>query len=61
MELIFGRNINVFSNLRCHTKVDGVLAEIACLVGSEDLKLNLIEACWGSCLALEKAWFPRES
>jgi len=35
-----------------------VLAEVACLVGSEDPKLHFIKVFWRGCLPLEEAWFP---
>jgi len=40
---------------------EGVLAQVACLVSSEDLKLDLTEAGGKGCLALEKARFAGKS
>jgi hypothetical protein len=36
-----------------------ILAEIPCLVGSKDLKLNFLRSAFRErSLSLEKAWFP---
>gem|GEM_PF-998957 len=35
---------------------NNMLAEVACLVGSEDLKFHLIKACWRGCLSFKEAW-----
>jgi hypothetical protein len=32
-----------------------VLAEVACLVGSEDLKFHLIKTCWKRYLSFKEA------
>jgi len=50
-----GLQIKVDSFLPTHSKREGVVAEVACLVGSEDLKLDLTEAGGKGCLTLEKA------
>jgi hypothetical protein len=34
-----------------------MLTEIACLISSEDLKLNFIKARWRGCLPFKEAWF----
>jgi hypothetical protein len=42
--------------LRTNMIGNNMLAEVACLVGSEDLKFHLIKACWRGCLSFKEAW-----
>jgi hypothetical protein len=50
-----GLQIKVDSFLPTNSKREGVLAEVACPISSEDLKLDLTEAGGKGCLTLEKA------
>jgi hypothetical protein len=34
-----------------------MLAEVACLIGSKDLKFDLFRATWRGCLSFKEAWF----
>jgi len=56
-----GLQTKVDSFLPTHSKREGVVAEIARLVGSKDLKLDLTEAGGKGCLTFEKAQLAGKS
>lgn len=35
---------------------NSMVAKIAGLIGSKDLKFHLIKACWKGCLSFKEAW-----
>jgi len=46
--------MNVNSSSLTNPEREGMFTKIACFVGSENLQLDLIEACRRNCLAFEK-------
>jgi hypothetical protein len=35
---------------------NSMVAKVAGLIGSKDLKFHLIKACWKGCLSFKEAW-----
>jgi len=43
--------------LRSNTNGNNMLTEVACLIGSKDLKFDLVRATEEGCLSFKEAWF----
>jgi len=46
-----------WSTLGSNTNGNNMLAEVACLIGSKDLKFDLVRASWEGCLSFKETWF----